>query len=160
MASVTEELASAVNDGVRASSSAALTRTRRAGARAVCADEVHGFSPPPPGVADVFNNQRVIEAEARELQARAPARASPCGTPPASFALTPPRVSCAQTQAVQFAKQTGRWISMVNDFDKALKARMQHTQRTLAIPPARVRVFRAVADPSIRSLLFAGGWRL
>ncbi len=41
----------------------------------------------------MFNNQRVIEAEARELQA----------------------------QAAQFAKQTGRWVSLVNDFDRALK---------------------------------------
>ena len=41
----------------------------------------------------MFNNQRVIEAEARELQA----------------------------QAAQFAKQTSRWVALVNDFDRALK---------------------------------------
>lgn len=28
---------------------------------------------------------------------------------------------CSQVQAQQFAKQTSRWINMVNDFDKALK---------------------------------------
>ena len=45
------------------------------------------------GVADVFNNQRVIETEARELQA----------------------------QAGQFAKQTSRWVGLIADFDRALK---------------------------------------
>ena len=41
----------------------------------------------------MFNNQRVIEAEARELQ----------------------------VQASQFAKQTARWVTLVNDFDRVLK---------------------------------------
>ena len=41
----------------------------------------------------MFNNQRVIEAEARELQ----------------------------VQASQFAKQTARWVSLVNDFDRVLE---------------------------------------
>jgi hypothetical protein len=44
-------------------------------------------------VADVFNNQRVIETEARELQA----------------------------QAGQLAKQTARWMGLVSDFDRSLK---------------------------------------
>jgi hypothetical protein len=66
-------------------------------------------------VADVFNNQRVIEAEARELQACSAARAAQAG------ALTR---SALQVQAQQFAKQTSKWINMVNDFDKALKARV------------------------------------
>jgi hypothetical protein len=30
----------------------------------------------------------------------------------------------SQVQAQQFAKQTSRWIAMVNDFDKSLKARL------------------------------------
>ena len=34
--------------------------------------------------------------------------------------LTRP-VAALQVQAQQFAKQTTRWINMVNDFDKALK---------------------------------------
>ena len=45
------------------------------------------------GVAEVFNTQRLVEAEARELQA----------------------------QAAAFAKQTGRWVSLFGEFDKALK---------------------------------------
>ena len=34
----------------------------------------------------------------------------------------------AQAQAVQFAKQTGRWVSMVHEFDKSLKARLACTR--------------------------------
>ena len=41
----------------------------------------------------MFNNQRVIETEARELQA----------------------------QAGQFTKQTARWMGLVSDFDRSLK---------------------------------------
>jgi hypothetical protein len=59
LATVTEELAGAVNDGV----------------------------------AEVFNSQRLIEAEARELQA----------------------------QAVAFQKQTGKWVALVTEFDKSLR---------------------------------------
>jgi len=76
LAGVTEELASAVNDG---------ERPRPA-----------PLPPAPhvaPGVAEVFNTQRVIETSARELQ----------------------------QQAAQFAKQTGRWCALVSDFDRALK---------------------------------------
>jgi hypothetical protein len=69
-------------------------------------------------VADVFNNQRVIEAEARELQARSAACAS-CARSGADM-----QPCSAQVQAQQFAKQTSKWINMVNDFDKALKARV------------------------------------
>jgi GCN5-like protein 1 (GCN5L1) len=50
-------------------------------------------SPPISGVAEVFNNQRVIEAEARELQA----------------------------QASQFGRLTARWVGLVNGFDASLK---------------------------------------
>ena len=59
LATVTEDLASAVNDGARRS-----PNTQRSSVR------VADAAPAGPGVADVFNNQRVIEAEARELQAR------------------------------------------------------------------------------------------
>ena len=66
----------------------------------------------------MFNNQRVIEAEARELQARGAAcRARTRAGADVSS-------SAPQVQAQQFAKQTTRWINMVNDFDKALKARL------------------------------------
>ena len=69
----------------------------------------------------MFNNQRVIEAEARELQAR---RGPPCRLTRETLTLL-----ALQVQAQQFAKQTTRWINMVNDFDKALKVRRVPTAR-------------------------------
>ena len=70
----------------------------------------------------MFNNQRVIEAEARELQARRASRVA--GSQRETLTLLAPQV-----QAQQIAKQTTRWINMVNDFDKALKVRRVPTAR-------------------------------
>jgi hypothetical protein len=102
---VTEDLASAVNDGAQRNSVVSPNTALR------CA-----LTRGSPGVADVFNNQRVIEAEARELQA--------CSAACASCTRRLTRDLAPQVQAQQFAKQTSKWINMVNDFDKALKARV------------------------------------
>ena len=38
-----------------------------------------------------------------------------------------------QAQAVQFAKQTGRWVSMVHEFDKSLKARRPRSRAPMRL---------------------------
>lgn len=62
---------------------------------------------PPPSVAQAYVNQRKLDQEVKTLQA----------------------------QAAQFAKQTGQWITMVENFNQALKVGPPHPPDPL--PPSQ-----------------------
>ena len=103
LATVTEDLASAVNDGERRSPNTTRCAARLTPCRPACRRRRRVQQP-------ARHRGRSARAAGTPARGRLTARGADAAS---SFAL--------QVQAQQFAKQTTRWINMVNDFDKALK---------------------------------------
>lgn len=64
-------------------------------------------------------------------------------------------VKTLQVQAAQFAKQTGQWIGMVENFNQALK--VGHTPTSLPFSEPPLAVFSLITAADLR-LMTKGGW--
>lgn len=69
-------------------------------------------------------------------------------------------VKTLQVQAAQFAKQTGQWIGMVENFNQALKVGHTPTSLPFSEPPLAVfsLITAAAAAAADLRLMTKGGW--